>query len=51
MKNSALAAAHLMSRNAGHHVFNFLQFTSLEHVVLVWEYIVAADLKQVPRSF
>ena len=40
-----------MSRNAGHHVFNFLQFTLLEHVVLVWEYIVAADLKQVPRSF
>ena len=40
-----------MSRNAGHHEFNFLQFTLLEHVVLVWEYIVAADLKQVPRSF
>ena len=38
-----------MSRNAGHHVFNFLQFTLLEHVVL--EYTVAADLKQVPCSF
>ena len=40
-----------MSRNAGHHAFNFLQFTLLEHVVLVWQYIVAADLKQVPCSF